>query len=152
MAGVSPRREIHVRVRERLPGQTWGDWHDRLGGGPRLLLFDNALEVVAPQGMVLVSRDIILPTPTSSMWRDNIGFGGLPLAKRDCVRIQGYGPHGYPVELAITPCGDITAMWKALALAGVGTPAEEPERMWAEKELWRWLIRRARRSNHGRRA
>ena len=56
-----------VLVRQCMhPGGNWVDWSRTLGGGPRLLIRAGAIEVRAPQGMMLNSRDICALSPLSN--------------------------------------------------------------------------------------
>ena len=67
-----------VLVRQCMhPGGNWVDWSRSLGGGPRLLIRAGAIEVRAPQGMVLDSRDICPRADTARMWRDEVGWPGV---------------------------------------------------------------------------
>jgi hypothetical protein len=69
-----------VLVRQCMhPGGNWVDWSRSLGGGPRLLIRAGAIEVRASQGMMLNSRDICLRADTARMWRDEVGWLGVPL-------------------------------------------------------------------------
>lgn len=105
-------------VRTRRPAKTWVNWHYRLGGGPRLVVRQQSVEVSAPQGMMLESRTIVFPTETATMWLDRVGWAGLPLGRKDCIRI--HVPRGRLwIEVAITPDEGIEAPWQSLQRVGV---------------------------------
>jgi hypothetical protein len=103
-------------VRVRKPLNTWVSWHPRLGGGPQLILRDQALEVSAPQGMMLESRDIFLATDYVTMWRDRVGWAGTPLDRRECIRLRS---DHEAVEVAVSPDSGIEGTWNALLQVGV---------------------------------
>lgn len=67
--------------------------------------------------MRLESRCCVFPGSEATMSRDRIGLLGLPIAKRDCLRIKLDGG----VQFAVSPLGNIDEAWKALAAAGVRT-------------------------------
>jgi hypothetical protein len=92
-----------VLVRQCMhPGGNWVDWSRSLGGGPRLLIRAGAIEVRAPQGMMLDSRDICLRADTTRMWRDEAGWAGSALGRRECIHLVGRDETA-EVELALSP-------------------------------------------------
>jgi hypothetical protein len=109
--------KVFVRVRRPLRGR-WVAWHDKLGGGPQLVVREESLEVIAPQAMMLESRDILVPTSSATMWIDRVGWAGTPIGRRECIRLLGNLGRG-KVELAISPAGGTSDAWIALARAGV---------------------------------
>ena len=108
-----------VLVRQcKHPGGNWVDWSRSLGGGPRLLVRSGAIEVRAPRGMILDSRDICLRAGTARMWRDEVGWAGTALGRRECIRLVGRDETA-EVELALSPLSDFEEVWAALRLAGI---------------------------------
>jgi hypothetical protein len=108
-----------VLVRQCMhPGGNWVDWSRNLGGGPRLLIRAGAIEVRAPQGMVLDSRDICLRAGTTRMWRDEAGWAGSALGRRECIHLIGRDETA-EVELALSPLSDFEDVWAALRRAGI---------------------------------
>jgi hypothetical protein len=111
--------ECAVLVRQCMhPGRNWVDWSRSLGGGPRLLIRSGAVEVRAPQGMMLHSRDICLRADTARMWRDEVGWAGTSLGRRQCIRLVGRDETA-EVELALSPLSNFDEVWAALRLAGI---------------------------------
>lgn len=105
--------ETRAFVRARTSGNTWVNWNHRLGGGPRLFVRSESVEVSAPQGTMLESRTIVFPAETATMWCDRVGWAGLPVGRRDCIRI--HVPRRWrSIELAITPVDGLEAAWEAL--------------------------------------
>jgi hypothetical protein len=114
-----------VLVRQCMhPGRNWVDWSRSLGGGPRLLIRAGAIEVRAPQGMVLDSRDICLRADTARMWRDEVGWAGSSLARRECIHLVGRDETG-EVELALSPLSNFEEVWAALRRAGIVAASSE---------------------------
>jgi hypothetical protein len=108
-----------VLVRQCMhPGGNWVDWSRRLGGGPRLLVRAGAIEVRAPQGMVVDSRDICVRADTARMWRDEVGWAGSALGRRECIHLLGRDETA-EVELALSPLSSFEEAWAALHQAGV---------------------------------
>jgi hypothetical protein len=108
-----------VLVRQCMhPGGNWVDWSRRLGGGPRLLIRAGAIEVRAPQGMILDSRDICLRAGTTRMWRDEVGWAGSALGRRECIHLVGRDETA-EVELALSPLSGFEEVWAALRRAGI---------------------------------
>jgi len=114
-----------VLVRQCMhPGGNWVDWSRSLGGGPRLLIRAGAIEVRAPQGMVLDSRDICLRADTARMWRDEVGWAGTTVSRRECIHLVGRDETA-KVELALSPLSNFEEAWAALCRAGiVAVPSE----------------------------
>jgi hypothetical protein len=107
-----------VLVRQCMhPGGNWVDWSRSFGGGPRLLIRAGAIEVRAPQGMMLDSRDICLRADTARMWRDEVGWAGTALDRRECIHLVGRDESA-EVELALSPFSDFEDVWAALRQAG----------------------------------
>jgi hypothetical protein len=114
-----------VLVRQCMhPGRNWVDWSRSLGGGPRLLIRAGAIEVRAPQGMVLDSRDICLRADTARMWRDEVGWAGSSLGRRECIHLVGRDETG-EVELALSPLSNFEEVWAALRRAGIVAASSE---------------------------
>jgi hypothetical protein len=52
------------------------------------------------------------------MWLDRLGWGGTPIAQRECIRLDGNDANG--TLLAVSPKGrPIQQAWNALLQAGV---------------------------------
>jgi hypothetical protein len=114
-----------VLVRQCMhPGRHWVDWSRSLGDGPRLLIRAGAIEVRAPQGMMLDSRDICLRTDTAKMWRDEVGWAGTALGRRECIHLVGRDDTG-KVELALSPFSNFEEVWAALRRAGIVASGSE---------------------------
>lgn len=114
-----------VLVRQCMhPGGNWVDWSRRLGGGPRLLIRAGAIEVRAPQGMVFDSRDICLRADTARMWRDEVGWAGSALGRRECIHLAGRDETAQ-VELALSPLSNFEEVWAALRQAGIAAASPE---------------------------
>jgi len=108
-----------VLVRQCIhPGGNWVDWSRSFGGGPRLVIRDGAIEIRAPQGMVLDSRDICLRADTARMWRDEVGWAGTALGRRQCIHLVGRDETA-EVELALSPLSNFDEAWAALRRAGI---------------------------------
>jgi hypothetical protein len=108
-----------VLVRQCMhPGGNWVDWSRSLGGGPRLLIRAGAIEVRAPQGMMLDSRDICLRAGTARMWRDEVGWAGTGLGRRECIHLVGRDETA-EVEIALSPLSNFEEVWAALRRAGI---------------------------------
>jgi hypothetical protein len=128
--------EARTQVRERLPGQTWGDWHRTYGGGPRLLIGEGEFEIVALQGMVLNSRHLRIQSHAASMWRTS----SRGATTQDRIWVLAHGPRGYPIELKLDPVDGAAEAWEALAASHVSVLESAPGRGWADRELARWLF------------
>lgn len=117
--------ECAVLVRQCMhPGGNWVDWSRSLGGGPRLLVRAGAIEVRAPQGMMLDSRDICLRADTARMWRDEVGWAGSALGRRECIHLVGRDETA-EVELALSPLSNFEEVWAALRRAGIAAASSE---------------------------
>jgi hypothetical protein len=127
-AWVQNQTVIHdcaVLVRQCMhPGGNWVDWSHRLGGGPRLVIRAGAIEVRAPQGMMLDSRDICLRADTTRMWRDKVGWAGSALGRRECIHLVGRDETAQ-VELALSPLSNFEDVWAALGRAGIAAACSE---------------------------
>jgi hypothetical protein len=111
--------ECAVLVRQCMhPGGNWVDWSRSLGGGPRLLVRAGAIEVRAPQGMMLDTRDICLRADTARMWRDEVGWAGTAFGRRECIHLVGRDQTA-EVELALSPLSNFEEVWAALRRAGI---------------------------------
>ncbi len=106
-----------VLVQSRRPWSSWVQWNPRLGGGPLLIVRKASVEIAASQGMRLESRCYIFRGKEATMSRDRIGLLGIPIGKRDCLRIK----LDSGIQFAVSPLGNIDEAWKALAEAGVRT-------------------------------
>jgi hypothetical protein len=105
-----------VRVRTRKPWNTWVNWNDRLGGGPVLNVRSGTVEIVAPQGMLLESRQFEFPGHQATIRRQRIGWAGIPIGKRDSIRLT----LDDGMEFALTPESTFAEAWEALLAAGAG--------------------------------
>jgi hypothetical protein len=117
--------ECAVLVRQCMhPGGNWVEWSRGLGGGPRLLVRAGAIEVRAPQGMILDSRDICLRAGTARMWRDEVGWAGTALGRRACIHLVGRDETA-EVEVALSPLSDVGDVWAALRRAGIAAAGSQ---------------------------
>jgi hypothetical protein len=107
-----------VFVRSRKPRNTWVSWNHRLGGGPELIIRGQTIQVLAPQGRMLESRNVSFSASSTTMWRDQVGWAGTPFDQRECIRLRENGAT-WKIELALTPKSGIEATWEALIGAGV---------------------------------
>jgi hypothetical protein len=108
-----------VLVRQCMhPGGNWVDWSRNFGGDPRLLIRAGAIEVRAPQGMMLDSKDICLRADTARMWRDEVGWAGSAFGRRECIHLVGRDETA-EVELALSPLSNFEEVWAALRRAGI---------------------------------
>jgi hypothetical protein len=114
---------VKAFVRARRPYNSWVSWNGRLGGGPDFIVRSNGLQIQAPQGMLLESRDVCVPGQGSIMWLDKVGWAGTALNKKDCIHIAATDDRGR-LEVAVTPVSDMQAAWQALLDAGF-----EPKRL-----------------------
>ena len=79
---------------------------------------EHSVELSAPQGTMLESRTIVFPAETATMWHDRVGWAGLPLGRKGCIRI--HVPRGRRwIEVAIIPVEGVEAAWQALQRVGV---------------------------------
>ncbi len=114
-----------VLVRQCMhPGGNWVDWSRSLGGGPRLLIRAGAIEVRAPHGMMLDSRDVCLRADTARMWRDGVGWAGSALGRRECIHLVGRDETA-EVALALSPLSNFEEVWAALRQAGIVAAGSE---------------------------
>ncbi len=104
----------------------WVQWSPKYGG-PLLVVRRGGVEVVAPQGMMLDSRDVCFRADTAEMWKDTIGLLGGPLRRSECIRLRGRDETAF-VEFALTPEAGIEPTWRALAEAGVQPREDSPPR------------------------
>lgn len=102
-------------MRSRKRWNTWVDWNDRLGGGPLLIVRPSAVEIVAPQGMLLESRQFDFAGDQAVMRRHRIGWVGTPFGKRDSIRLT----LNDGMEFALTSENAFDEAWDALLAAGV---------------------------------
>jgi hypothetical protein len=117
-----------VLVRMRRPWRQWQNWNDYYRGGSELLVRQSRFEVVAGQGMMLSPRHVLAAAADTSMWRDTVGFSGLPLHSRESIVLAAHSNVGR-VWLALT-CDDMDGIWAALERIGVTTFDEAPSRRW----------------------
>jgi hypothetical protein len=74
--------------------------------------------------MMLDSRDICLRADTTRMWRDEVGWAGSDLDRRECIRLVGRDETA-EVELALSPLSDFEEVWTALRRAGIVAATSE---------------------------
>jgi hypothetical protein len=74
--------------------------------------------------MVLDSRDICLRADTARMWRDEVGWAGTGLGRRECIRLVGRDETG-EVELALSPLSGFGEVWAALGQAGIAVVSSQ---------------------------
>lgn len=108
---------VRAYVQSKRRWNSWVEWNSRLGSGPQLIVRKASAEIVAPQGWVGAPRCYVFPGAEATMRRDRVGLLGLPIRKRDCLRIK----LDSGIEFAVSPLGDINEAWSALAHAGVRT-------------------------------
>jgi hypothetical protein len=106
-------------VRSRRPHNTWVNWNHRLGGGPQVHVRERAVQVVAPQGMLLETRNVSITTGSATATVQRIGWAGTALGKRECIRLAGVDQRGRRWEFAISPSDGLDPTLRALAAAGV---------------------------------
>lgn len=107
-----------TRVRMRQSYSSWVEWNDHFKGGPWLIIRSSAIEVRAHQGMMLASRHIVMQIGQTWMWRERLGFGGLPFGYRDCIVLASVTNVG-PAWVGLTPLAGLDETWTALHQAGV---------------------------------
>jgi len=105
-------------VRSRRRGSTWVSLNNNRNRGAVLIVRRESVEVVASQGMLLESRDILISAPNATMSLDKIGWAGSPIDKKECIRIVGHTGRRR-MELAVTPDTGLQEAWQALLDAGV---------------------------------
>jgi hypothetical protein len=106
-------------VRKRANGGVgWVDLKSL--SGVRLLVREQGIEVsLAPPMDRIMSTAEYLRADEATMWRDSIGWSGSPIARRDCIRLDGTDVNG-KIELAISPVDvSMDDAWNALVRAGV---------------------------------
>jgi hypothetical protein len=96
----------------------WISWNYRYGGGPKLIVWLNGLEVSAPQGTIANSRAFFFNSHECLMMHDRVGLWGTPIRPAQCIRLVGRNEYG-EVTLALTPDAGIEPAWQALLRAGV---------------------------------
>ena len=96
----------------------WISWNYRYGGGPELIVWLNGVEVSAPQGTMASSRAFFFDPHECLMTHDRVGLWGMPIDRRECIRLVGPSEYG-EVTLALTPDAGIEPAWQALLRAGV---------------------------------
>ena len=106
-------------VRARRPLNSWVSWNNRFGGGPVLVVRATGLEVSAPQGMMLASRDIVIQSEGATMCLDKVGWAGTPFDRKDCIHVAGRDQRGRRIELALSPRDGLQEAWRALLDSGV---------------------------------
>ena len=124
MEGESGATTFQVFVRSRqhvVPGilNNWVDWNSNLGGGPTLIVRADSFEVVAPQGMMLDSRDLVIESNCAAMWLDDVGWAGTPIGRKRSIHIAGRDQAGGQVELALSLRDGLEQAWQALLNSGV---------------------------------
>ena len=117
-----------VRVRMRRPWRQWQNWNDHYRGGPELLVRQSRFEVVAGQGMMLSPRHVLAAAVDTTMWRDTVGFSGIPVHGRESIVLAAHSNVGR-VWLALT-CDDMDGIWVALEHIGVNTLDKAHSRRW----------------------
>ena len=113
-------------VRQHMEPLNWVDWNDNLGGGPQLIVRTHAVEISAPQGMILDSRTLFLDARKATMWADEVGWGGTPLNRKRCIRLTGGTPQDGQIDVALSPHDDFNGAWHALIQAGVQPQSSAP--------------------------
>lgn len=74
----------------------------------------------------VVSTAEFLRAEGITMWMDRIGWAGSPIAKRDCIRLDGADLNG-KVKLAVSPRDvPIEEAWNALIAAGATPITTDP--------------------------
>jgi hypothetical protein len=106
-------------VRSRRPRNTWVNWNHRLGGGPQVHVRERSVQVVAPQGSLLETRNVKITAEGATAAVDKIGWAGSPLGKRECIHLAGIDERGRRWEFAISPSDGLDATMRALSAAGV---------------------------------
>jgi hypothetical protein len=110
-----------TRAQIRMRGDAGIGWVDLKNpfGGAQMVVRTSGIELsLAPPVGRYMSTGWFLPAEGSTMFVDHIGWGGTPIAKRECIRLSGHDANGL-VEAAISPSGPIGEAWQALLLAGV---------------------------------
>ena len=113
-------------VRKRANGGVgWVDFKSPTG--VRFLIRDQGIEVsLAPPIDRIVSSAEFFRADSITMWIDRIGWAGSPIAKRDCIRLDGNDLNG-KIELAVSPRDvPIEDAWNALLHAGATPVVTDP--------------------------
>jgi hypothetical protein len=110
---------VRVHSRTRLFA-SWLQWNPNLGCGPELEVGSRAIRVSAPQGMMFESRNFSFLTSDTVMWRENFGLLGLPILRRDFIRLS-VSNQRRKSDFAIQTSDDTDVVWAALVRAGVST-------------------------------
>gem|GEM_PF-6821187 len=84
-----------------------------------LTVYARHVEILAPQGMLGIRTDIVLPSETATMRLDRHGPFGLPLAPRDHIRLIGRDESGRRQEFMLAPKDGFDRAWQALLRSGV---------------------------------
>ena len=74
--------------------------------------------------MMFDSRDICLRADTARMWRDEVGWAGTALNRRECIHLVGRDETA-EVELALSPLSNFEEVWAALRRAGIVAASSE---------------------------
>ena len=112
-------------VRVRRARNSWVNWNHRLDGGPTMTIRPGRVELSAPQGTMLESRNIALSADSSTIRRDSVGWAGTPFGRRQCIRITGSDDRG-TVDVAVTPEVGLEVAWQALTDAGFEGRSKQP--------------------------
>jgi len=110
-----------TRARIRTRGDAGIGWVDMKNpfGGAQMVVRTSGIELsLAPPVGLYMNTEWFLPAEGSTMFIDHIGWGGTPIAKRECIRLSGHDASRL-VEAAISPRGPIGEAWQALLRAGV---------------------------------
>jgi hypothetical protein len=105
-----------VRTRKRA-GPLWLPWNDRVGRRALLIVRTASVEIVGRSERTLGLGSYVFPGEAARMRRDRSRLIGLPIAKRDWLRIEVNDG----LKFAVSPKGDIDAAWPALTVAGART-------------------------------
>jgi hypothetical protein len=93
----------------------WLQWIEEPNGGSTLIVRTASVEITGRTGSRRDRVCYVFPGEAATMRRARIWLMGLPIEKRDWVRIElNEGMH-----FAVSPAGDLDAAWQALRVAGV---------------------------------
>lgn len=84
-----------------------------------LLVKTHSFQIVAPQGMLLESRDLTFESSTATMRLGRVGWAGTPIDRKNCIHLTAHDDRGRRTELALTPKSGLQAAWEALLGSGV---------------------------------
>jgi hypothetical protein len=73
--------------------------------------------------MVFDSRDICLRADTARMWRDEVGWAGTAVGRRECIHLAGRDETA-EVKLALSPLSNFEEVWAARCQAGIAASPE----------------------------